>query len=169
MERYPVGIFAHGTWKRGGRHHDAYCQGYRSVEEAYLWGRMFDVNWGFPLLELHSSLTYGTGTRDIRSDLEHAVRIFRDFGSAVSTECLPKNGGWIPGDFMIFEDPAERLQALDQLEGFRPEDPKCLFQRVLFPVQLTKTDQWRLAWVYSFHANRVTGLRKRRIILWQES
>ncbi len=53
----------------------------------------------------------------------------------------------IYGELFSFDDPEERLPALDDLEGFRPGE-KGLYRRVLIPVTLPETDTAALAWTY---------------------
>lgn len=49
---------------------------------------------------------------------------------------------------MIFDDPEERLPALDALEGFDP-DGNSLYRRVLVPVELPETGPVPPAWTYT--------------------
>ncbi|HOS81062.1 MAG TPA: gamma-glutamylcyclotransferase [Verrucomicrobiota bacterium] len=53
---------------------------------------------------------------------------------------LPKKGAGAPwgpvyGELFTFDDPENRLPAIDRLEGFHPGGP-CLYHRVLVPVQV---------------------------------
>jgi gamma-glutamylcyclotransferase (GGCT)/AIG2-like uncharacterized protein YtfP len=52
----------------------------------------------------------------------------------------------VSGELFTFDDPEERLPALDRLEGFDPGRPS-LYRRVLIPAE-TSRGTGVLAWVY---------------------
>jgi len=41
-------------------------------------------------------------------------------------------------ELLTFDDPEDRLPAIDRLEGFHPGGP-CLYRRVLVPVQANRS------------------------------
>ncbi|KUK57266.1 MAG: AIG2 family protein, partial [Synergistales bacterium 53_16] len=64
---------------------------------------------------------------------------------------LPKKGtgepwGPVYGELLTFDDPENRLPAIDRLEGFHPGGP-CLYRRVLVPVRANGTGL--PAWLYA--------------------
>ena len=52
---------------------------------------------------------------------------------------------------MSFDDPGERLPALDGLEGFRPGE-EGFYRRVLIPATLARTGTIVLAWAYAIES-----------------
>jgi gamma-glutamylcyclotransferase (GGCT)/AIG2-like uncharacterized protein YtfP len=74
------------------------------------------------------------------------------FYDASEQRHLDRTGAYRPDDTLVsgelftFDDPEERLPALDRLEGFDPGRPS-LYRRVLIPAE-TSGGTGVLAWVY---------------------
>ncbi len=81
------------------------------------------------------------GTTNYLADVETQSRI--------RTEPRESSRGWdmVHGELFSFDDPEERLPAFDGLEGFRPGE-ESLYERVLIPTTLARTDPAILAWTY---------------------
>ncbi len=58
----------------------------------------------------------------------------------------PPDGPRVSGELFTFDDPEERLPALDRLEGFDPEGPSP-YRRVLVPAE-TSGGIGVVAWAY---------------------
>lgn len=67
--------------------------------------------------------------------------------------------GWdaVHGELLSFDDPEDRLPALDGLEGFRPGE-KSFYERVLIPTTLAETGTTVLAWAYAIESASGTYL-----------
>jgi hypothetical protein len=65
----------------------------------------------------------------------------------VSPAANPEDAGWqdVQGELQTFDDPADRLAAIDALEDFHPGAPS-LYLRVLLPVR--RNAECVAAWVY---------------------
>ena len=109
------------------------------IEEATVRGRLYDLPFGFPGLVVAQEGVVAIGTRDYLADARAQHR------PTVSEDAPPPGGGAVYGELLTFDDPEERLPALDSLEGFMPGAPS-LYQRVLVPVELPETKL--LAWTY---------------------
>jgi gamma-glutamylcyclotransferase (GGCT)/AIG2-like uncharacterized protein YtfP len=62
----------------------------------------------------------------------------------------------VPGELFVFDDPEERLPALDRLEGFVPGRPS-LYRRVLIAAE-TAGGACGLAWAYVIEESSGTYL-----------
>jgi gamma-glutamylcyclotransferase (GGCT)/AIG2-like uncharacterized protein YtfP len=102
-------------------------------------GRLYDLPSGYPALEVPKE--------DIR-----AIGTAGPLHDASEQRHLDRTGVYRPGDILVsgelftFDDPEERLPALDRLEGFDPGRPS-LYQRVLIPAE-TSGGIGVLAWAY---------------------
>ena len=138
-----LNLFVYGTLKRGERNHYRFCRGFASVEEGTVRGRLYDLPLGFPALVVPDEDVHAVGTADYASDA----------GLTRSVLIRPRAPltGWenVRGELLVFDDPEERLPAIDALEGFRPGE-KGFYTRVLVPVRLASRGENVLpAWVYS--------------------
>ncbi len=138
-------VFVYGTLKRGQRNHERFCRGVLAVREASLRGRLYDLPLGFPALVVPKEDVRATGTADYRADVEAQNH------ARTGTPVTSPNRDVIHGELMSFDDPEERLPALDGLEGFRPGE-KSFYGRVLVPATLAKTGAIVPAWVYVVEA-----------------
>lgn len=136
-----VSLFVYGTLKRGQRNHEHFCRGVLAAGEATVRGRLYDLPYGFPALVVPKEDVRATGTTDYLADAEkqHST-------GARPREAYP-DWDMVYGELLAFDDPEERLPALDGLEGFRPGE-ESFYERVLVPATLTQTGATVLAWAY---------------------
>ncbi len=132
-------MFFYGTLKRGHANHDRYGGDYLGVEEAAVRGRLYDLPFGFPALVVPEEDVRAVGTADYTGDA-------RKNGEAVDTETWASDVPRVFGELFVFDDPGDRLPALDSLEGFVPDRPG-FYRRVLVPV--AAKDRTVLAWAYA--------------------
>jgi gamma-glutamylcyclotransferase (GGCT)/AIG2-like uncharacterized protein YtfP len=146
-----LNVFVYGTLKRGQRNHDRFCQGLVSAREATVRGRLYHLPYGFPALVVPGEDVRATGTTGYLADAERG-RI----GEAGPQRAL---AGWdtVYGEILGFDDPRERLPALDGLEGFRPGE-ESFYERVLIPATLLWTGTTVLAWAYAVDSGSGTYL-----------
>ncbi len=139
-------MFFYGTLKRTQSNHDAYCRGARFVDEATLRGRLYDLpHYGYPALTVPAEDVLVVGTADPVGDATVQRRLSP--GGPRSAE-----GPRVFGELFAFDDPEDRLPALDRLEGFDPEDNLSPYRRVLLPVE-TAGNVNALAWAYVVEAS----------------
>jgi gamma-glutamylcyclotransferase (GGCT)/AIG2-like uncharacterized protein YtfP len=131
-------MFFYGTLKRGHANHDLFCRGYLRVEEATVRGRLYDLPSGYPALVVPEEDVRAIGTAD---PLEDASEQQLGHDGAHRPD-----GTLISGGLLTFDDPEERLPALDRLEGYDPAGPS-LYRRVLIPAE-TSGGEGVLAWAY---------------------
>ena len=131
-------MFFYGTLKRGHANHDLFCRGYLRAEEATVRGRLYDLPSGYPALVVPEEDVRATGTAD---PLEDASEQQLGHEGAHRPE-----GTLVSGELLTFDDPEERLPALDRLEGYDPAGPS-LYRRVLIPAE-TSGGEGVLAWAY---------------------
>ena len=114
------------------------------MREATIRGRLYELPYGFPALVVPEEDILATGTTNYLADAEEQQRVVLD-----SREPSTR---WdtVHGELMIFDDPEERLAALDALEGYVPGE-EGLYERVLVPVEVA--GEAVLAWTY-----RVMGI-----------
>jgi gamma-glutamylcyclotransferase (GGCT)/AIG2-like uncharacterized protein YtfP len=115
------------------------------AREATVRGRLYDLPYGYPVLTVPEADIRATGTTDYLADAEKG-RV----AEAGSREGL---SGWdtVYGEVLSFDDPGERLPALDALEGFRP-GKKSFYRRVLIPATLAWTGKTVLVWAYAIES-----------------
>ena len=135
----PFALFAYGSLKRGLLYHDRFCTGTIHAEEATVRGELYDLPFGFPALVVPPEDVRATGTADPIRDAATERRLG-------ASEVVPvSDGPRVFGELYVFDDPEERLPALDRLEGFDPAG-QSLYRRVLLPVALPESVT--LAWAY---------------------
>ncbi len=145
-------LFVYGTLKRGFWNHDRFCRGVLTVEDAVVRGRLFESSSGIPVLELPEEDVLAVGTTNPLADVATQVHVTaRMSNPKPNPDRLPnKRTGapWGPvyGELLTFDDPENRLPAIDRLEGFHPGGP-CLYRRVLVPVCMNRGNRL-VAWVY---------------------
>ena len=91
----------------------------RSSEEATARGRLYDLPAGYPALVVPKEDIRAVGTADPIHDASEKQRLGR-------TGAHRPDGALVFGKLFTFDDPEERLPALDRLEGFNPGRP-CLY------------------------------------------
>ena len=134
-----LATFFYGTLKRGHANHDRFCAGYLSVQEAAAGGRIYDLPSGFPALVVPDKDVRALGTADYTGDA-------RKSGETPDAGPLAPAGPRVFGELFVFDDPADRLPALDALEGFVPGEAG-FYRRVLVPVEAEGGAV--LAWAYA--------------------
>ena len=146
LGRIPAGAllaFVYGTLKRGYWNHDRFCGDAIHIEEAAVWGRLYALPSGIPVLQVPDNHVLAAGSLDPLID-SATQESFRD-KLAVATD-HEKDWRMIRGELMVFPDARLSLPPIDRLEGFRPGLPS-LYNRVLVPVMLD--DSWWIpAWCY---------------------
>lgn len=136
-------LFVYGTLKRGCWNHDRFCRGALHTQEAVVRGRLHELPSGIPVLQIPDDDVLAVGTEDVTVDVGVQQRLT---STLTSQRCeLPMNGEAVYGELFTFDDPAQRMPAIDRLEGFRPGQAS-MYRRVLTPV-FTK-DGVAAAWVY---------------------
>lgn len=136
-------LFVYGTLKRGCWNHDRFCQGALHIQEAAVRGRLYELPSGIPVLQVSENDVLAVGTGDIPAD----VNVQKRMTSMLASQRLEPTMGQevVYGELLTFDDPAQRMPAIDRLEGFRPGQPS-LYRRVLAPV--FTEDGIAAAWVY---------------------
>ena len=140
-------MFFYGTLKRGHANHDLYCRGYLRGEEATVRGRLYDLPSGYPALVVPEEDVRAIGTADPTGDASTQQQLAHE-------KVYRPDGTLISGELLTFDDPEERLPALDRLEGFDPPRPS-LYRRVLLPAETSGGDGV-LAWAYAIE--RASGI-----------
>jgi gamma-glutamylcyclotransferase (GGCT)/AIG2-like uncharacterized protein YtfP len=125
--------------KRGHANHDLFCRGYLRIEEATVRGRLYDLPFGYPALVVPEEDVRAVGTADPAGDADEQRRLTR---AGVRPPDYPR----VSGELFTFDDPEERLPALDRLEGFDPARPSP-YRRVLIAAETT-AGAGALAWAY---------------------
>jgi gamma-glutamylcyclotransferase (GGCT)/AIG2-like uncharacterized protein YtfP len=155
-------LFVYGTLKRGFWNHDRFCRGVLAVEDALVRGRLFETSSGIPVLEVPEEDILAVGTTNPLADVAAQAHVTARMSNPEPTpDRLPKKGtgapwGHVYGELLTFDDPENRLPAIDRLEGFHPDGP-CLYRRVLVPVQVNRT--LPLAWLYVADVTEYLGFK----------
>jgi gamma-glutamylcyclotransferase (GGCT)/AIG2-like uncharacterized protein YtfP len=102
-------------------------------------GWLYDLPYGFPALVVPAESILATGTTDYLDDAEKQRRTISVPRTSLHARAT------VHGELMTFDDPEERLPALDSLEGYVPAE-EGLYERVLVPVEVAGEDS--LAWTY---------------------
>ncbi|MGH7898179.1 MAG: gamma-glutamylcyclotransferase family protein, partial [Candidatus Binatia bacterium] len=142
-------IFVYGTLKRGGRFHDRFCGGALDIEEATVAGRVHTLPAGYPGLVVPRQSILAEGTAEALADVAAQARLEAAGGFSADGGEMPDADGWrrIGGEILTFDDPAERLALLDDLEDFHPGAPS-LSRRSLLAVRAERSLRSVLAWTY---------------------
>jgi gamma-glutamylcyclotransferase (GGCT)/AIG2-like uncharacterized protein YtfP len=145
-------LFVYGTLKRGFWNHDRFCRGVLAVEDALVRGRLFETSSGIPVLEVPEEDILAVGTANPLADVATQARVVARMSNPEPThDRLPNKGTGAPwgpvyGELLTFDDPENRLPAIDRLEGFHPGG-QSLYSRVLVPVCMDK-ERRLTAWAY---------------------
>jgi gamma-glutamylcyclotransferase (GGCT)/AIG2-like uncharacterized protein YtfP len=131
-------MFFYGTLKRGQSNHDRFCRGAVRIEPAAALGQLYELPFGFPGLRVDAANVRAVGTRDYLADVEKQSESAPPLSSVSGLDL-------VYGELFAFEDPEQRLQALDALEGYTPGE-NSLYERVLIPVHARGGTL--LAWAY---------------------
>jgi gamma-glutamylcyclotransferase (GGCT)/AIG2-like uncharacterized protein YtfP len=109
-------------------------------------GSLYDLPFGFPGLVVARQSVLATGTKDYETDARRQREIPET--ATLTGEDV------VHGELLTFDDPAERLSALDGLEGYTPGEAS-LYERVLLPIEMEGNAS--LAWAYAL--TRPAGTR----------
>lgn len=148
----PLRLFVYGTLKRGWWNHERFCVGHVELREAEVLGRLYQLPAGYPMLRVPDETVLGEGSGAARADLALQARMDRvlalhpDLGGPIA---LPQAWGPVRGELLTFDDPAERLRAIDRLEGF-VAGGVSLYRRVLVPAVPEGAAGPVAAWAYVF-------------------
>jgi len=155
-------IFVYGTLKQGQSNHDRFCRTALCIEEAAVWGRLYELPSGIPVLQVPDNSIIALGTSDALSDVATQERVFE--GWAVDTGRNKTRWQMIQGELMAFPDPRLSLPPIDRLEGFRPGLPS-LYRRVLVPIMLDD-DKRVSAWCYVGDERTIRHAAQTRKMCW---
>ena len=152
-------LFVYGTLKRGGRYHARFCGGALSIEPASVRGRLYTLPEGYLVLVVPPERILANGSGDAIADVTRQESFARSrwsregtsgcgpYHASVMPAASPEDAGWqdVHGELQTFDDPADRLAAIDALEDFHPGAPS-LYLRVLLPVR--RYSEYVAAWTY---------------------
>ncbi len=162
-------LFVYGTLKRGFWNHDRFCRGVLAIEDAVVRGCLFETPSGIPVLQVPEEDVLAVGSNDPLADVATQAHVAARMSNPEPTpDRLLKNATVVPwspvyGELLTFDDPENRLPAIDRLEGFHPGGP-CLYRRVLVPVQVNGADL--PAWLYVGFPSKERGLQPLRSSQW---
>ncbi len=145
-----LALFVYGTLKCGFSNHDGFCDGALEIEDAAVYGDLYDLPFGFPALVVPEKTIQATGTAEPNLD----VATQHQLGSSASQQSQ-ESGPQAFGELLTFNDPEDRLPKLDHLEGFDPGG-RSLYRRVLVPVKTARRNT--MAWTYSIEKPTGTHL-----------
>jgi gamma-glutamylcyclotransferase (GGCT)/AIG2-like uncharacterized protein YtfP len=135
-----IQIFVYGTLKRGYWNHASFCAHAQHIEPATVWGRLYDLDYGFPGLQTPDSTILAQGTNDPLADANLQARL-----KPLHFERPVGDWDLVHGELVTLSDPIHDLPPIDQLEDFRPGE-QCLYQRVL---TASRTDNKEVpVWLY---------------------
>ena len=129
------GLFVYGTLREGGLNHAWLLRTQpEGLTRAWVAGRLFHLSAGYP------ALVVGPEPAE-----------------------PPPGHGWVRGDFVGYEDEADLLSALEDLDPLEGVE-EGLFTREILPVHLEGGHRYR-AWVYLFHVERLPRLEREAVEL----
>lgn len=140
MPRSGLQLFVYGTLKRGQRSHQRFCGRASAVEPATVWGRLYHLPAGYPMLCVPEPSIRAIGTGNALADLatqRQFDRLMEEQGGEPLTPAeFDQAGDWEPieGEIVTFADPAEALPRLDVFEDFRPGSDDTSYLRALVPL-----------------------------------
>src|SRR5277367_464417 len=137
-----ISVFVYGTLKRGQRNHGRYCQGAVSIEPARALGRLYQLPQGYPMLDVPPASLLAVGSTDAVAD---ARRQYEPSDPTATPTLALEDWLLVQGEIITFDDPVERLIALDRLEAYLPSNCSGEYWRVL--VRLIEP-AGALAWTY---------------------
>jgi gamma-glutamylcyclotransferase (GGCT)/AIG2-like uncharacterized protein YtfP len=130
---------------RGGRYHQRFCRGVRSVEPATVRGRIYVLPEGYPVLTVPAASILARGSVDPLTDVATQANAFAQGLTAPRDEHGDCDD--VRGEILVFDDPEQRLPRIDELEGFRPTGAS-LYARVLLTVRRERDARLVTAWAY---------------------
>lgn len=146
-----IRFFFYGTLMRGESQHGLVAPWLVHVESARVWGRLFQLEAGYPAMEVPEESILSIGTED--GLLDAATGQWR---AAHPLKMHGGDWGWVHGEMVEIRDPRRCVPPLDTYEDFRPGG-NSLFQRVLIPAAGERDTM--PAWTYI----RTTGSDGKRL------
>lgn len=143
-------LFVYGTLKQGFSNHDRHCKTAVKIQKAYTWGRVYELDAGYPALEVSETMIQAYGTSDFKLDAVNR-------GKRLHFE--QPSGDWdmVEGELMYFSQPDIEIPPLDYLEHFNPDGECNLYHRVMLTF---KTEDGLVnAWTYVIIDGKYTGRR----------
>jgi len=148
-------VFVYGTLKQGYDNHRRLMQGYESVEQATITGRLRDLSPTIPILEIPKCSILAHAGATAAEDLATQERVISS--APTTTSVHPGEDGWgeVEGEVFVFTgDIAERVRTLDLLEGCRPGANGNLYDRVMIAVHGAR---FPAAWTYILPLDKEPG------------
>ena len=149
-------LFVYGTLKSGQSRHHLLAERAERIEPAQVWGQLYHLPAGYPMLVVPSQSVLATGTSDAYADL----MVQNEF--ATSRELHPRfaasdGNEWGPteGEVISLAE-ISLLSAIDRYEGFAPGGPS-LYARVLVSTWGPSTSP---AWTYVTAGDVPSGARR---------
>ena len=111
-------VFVYGTLKRGFTNHARFCHGLIAAETAEMFGRLYRLKAGYPMLEVPDVKSLRVGTGDLDADIRAGDKKVGE----VQANPPAEKDRWdlVRGEILTFDGAAERLSLFDRLEGFEP-------------------------------------------------
>lgn len=143
-------LFVYGTLKQGFSNYERHCKTATKVQKAYTWGRMYELDAGYPSLEVPEASIQALGTADYKLDAVNR-------GKHLHFE--QPSGDWdlVEGELMSFSQPEIEIPPLDFLEHFHPDGVGSVYHRVLLTIKTE--DGLKNAWTYVINDGKYTGTR----------
>ena len=123
-------LFVYGTLKSGQSRHHLLAERADRIERAQVWGQLYHLPAGYPMLVVPSQSVLATGSSDPNGDLV----VQRHFATRTNDHqrfAASDGGEWGPieGEVISLAE-ISLLPAIDRYEGFAPGGPS-LYSRVL--------------------------------------
>lgn len=157
-------LFVYGTLKQGFSNYERHCKTATKIQKAFTWGRMYELDAGYPALEVPEASIQALGTTDYKLDAVNRGRVLH---------FEQPSGDWdlIEGQLMFFAQPDIEIPPLDYLEHFHPEDKSSLYHRVL--LTLKTEDGLVNAWTYVINDEKYAGkrlsLNEEGVVKWSKT
>ena len=134
-------LFVYGTLKSGLCNHH-YTGQLKSLKPAWIYGRLYHLEQGYPALELPENLILQQASNSTMKDAD-------DSGTLINNTSLP-GGDWdkVYGELIELADPVKDLAKIDWLEDFECGREDNLYLRQLIPVCCE--GYWQSAWTYHY-------------------
>ncbi len=143
-------LFVYGTLKQGFSNHERHCKTATKIQKAYTWGRVYELDAGYPALEIPESSIQARGTRDYKLDAVNR-------GKHLHFE--QPSGDWdlVEGELMYFSQPDIEIPPMDYLEHFNPDGDCNMYDRIMLTFKTE--DGFVNAWTYVINDGKYTGKR----------
>lgn len=157
-------LFVYGTLKQGYSNYERHCRTAVSIQKACCWGRLYDLDAGYPALEIPDTAIQAVGTASYLLDAQQK-------GKALNFDAPLGDWDMVRGELMCFEHPETEIPPIDLLEDFDPKGEHNLYERVLITVKTE--DDLVNAWTYvmkgSQHGGRRISLNQSGVAEWLKS